>query len=102
MSQQHAFNLNWRNPLPARFEAIVAASHVIPVTIAIAAIEISRANPATDKGLGRRFGILPIAASGTVALDPQIAFGACGRRFSFFIQEPSFVTVEYLAAAAVA
>jgi len=38
MSQQRIFNLNRRHPSTTRFETIVAASHVIPVSITVVAI----------------------------------------------------------------
>src|SRR5678810_954123 len=55
MAQQRALNFHRRNPPPAGLETIVAATHVKPIAIAIAAIEVSSVHPAVDESFSSRF-----------------------------------------------
>src|ERR1043165_3141161 len=102
MPQQRAFHLNRRHPLPARFETIIAATHVVPVPLIVATIQIAGTNPAIDKSLGSDFRSLPVIHCGAVAFDPQVAFSTRGRLLAVFVKQSCFVSLEKTPAAAVA
>src|ERR1043165_9446640 len=60
MPQQRALDFNRRNPPTTRLETIIAASHVMPVAVAVAAIQIARAHPTIDERIRAGFRFLPV------------------------------------------
>src|ERR1041385_8226332 len=71
-----------------------------PVAISIAFVQITGAYPSVNKRALCLFGFFPVIHRGAVTLDPQITFA--NYFLSGFIQEPCFITIEYLAATSVA
>ena len=102
MTQQNILDFNWRDPLARRLKAIIAAAHVPPETVLVAAIEIARAHPTSDEGLRSGFGSLPIPNCCAVTANPEIPHFARRSGHTSMIDQASFVTSEQLSAAAIA
>src|SRR5215213_10878744 len=102
MPQQRPLNLNRRHPPPAGLETVITASHVIPVAVAIAAIQIPGAHPTIDKRIRSRFGFFPVIHRRAFAFDPKVSLGIRRSWFAILVNESRFVALEQTAAAAVA